>query len=272
VHRLLVLLSALLVASSSRRIESACCAAIGPRQVDSVQSSSLSTHLSFLCKATILGCGLSDLYRKIPPKKGQISFSSNFVLSALQPRARFIISFDPTNTNGNGHPEYAHTGNRNPSPILTYCLSSRSCAHTQFLRNQLQSGRLSWWRGGTNREENIRRMAPEMEHMATTLRGSRCARPSPRHSILRSNPLFLLPTPALIFSAAVDSLGFGCTAPLSLLVPPPNQIQTRSTVLTLGMVSTHLCCSVQLVYSSVLVDCLPIQVEPAINRAEIHII
>jgi len=164
VHRLLVLLSALLVASSSRRIESACCAAIGPRQVDSVQSSSLSTHLSFLCKATILGCGLSDLYRKIPPKKGQISFSSNFVLSALQPRARFIISFDPTtNTNGNGHPEYAHTGNRNPSPILTYCLSSRSCAHTQFLRNQLQSGRLSWWRGGTNREENIRRMAPEMD-------------------------------------------------------------------------------------------------------------
>ena len=34
-------------------------------------------------------------------------------------------------------------------------------------------------------------------------------------------PLFLLPTPALIFFAAVDSLGFGCTAPLSLLVPPP---------------------------------------------------
>lgn len=92
----------------------------------------------------------------------------NFILIKLRTfcfatPSSHIISFDPTNTNGNGHPEHAHTGNRNPSPILTYCLSSRSCAHTQFLRNQLQSGRLSWWRGGTNREENIGRMASEMD-------------------------------------------------------------------------------------------------------------
>lgn len=107
-------------------------------------------------------------------------------------------------------------------------------------------------------------------HLATTLCGSRCAPPSPRHSILSSNPLFLLHTPDLILFLAVDSLGFGCTAPPSLFVPPLNQIQTQLTILTIGMVRTHSCCSVQLVYSSVLVDCLPIQVDPATNRAEIR--
>jgi len=72
----------------------------------------------------------------------QISFFSNFVLLFCNPElALLFLSNQPTNTNGNGHSEYAHTGNQHPSPVPTYCTISIARNIPHLVKNRLQ---LEW--------------------------------------------------------------------------------------------------------------------------------
>jgi hypothetical protein len=121
VHRLLALLSALLVTSSLKRIERASCAAIGPRQVDSVRPPPLTTSLSFL-RATILGCGLSDFYvQKIQKTPYSIFIQTSYFCLCNLELALLFLSDQPTPTpTATNNLSMLIPATETPSPIVPF--------------------------------------------------------------------------------------------------------------------------------------------------------